>query len=140
MKCCVFGQITKVCVDTASKQHADDVILTIHAGFNKRRLLLFICTMYVCAFVKQILGNFKLSLGTGYCERGLAVEILQLEVSSSFNKSFDDLKTVALCSKVQWRVLKWTRCVHIRVKASVVLVITVLRVESRLLLRLVFKQ
>ncbi len=73
---CVFGQITEVGVDTAPKQHADDVVLAVHAGFNKRRLLLFVCTVDVRAFIKQILSNFKLPLSAGDGERGFAVEIL----------------------------------------------------------------
>lgn len=76
VECCVFRQITEVGVDTASKQHADDMVLAVHAGFNKRRLLLFVCTVYVRTLIQQILGNFKLPLGAGDGERGFAVEIL----------------------------------------------------------------
>jgi hypothetical protein len=52
------------------------MVLAVHAGFNKRRLLLFVCTVYVRTLIQQILGNFKLPLGAGDGERGFAVEIL----------------------------------------------------------------
>lgn len=80
-----------------------------------------------------------MSLSTSDSKWCLVVKVFEFEVGSSFDEGFNNLKISMFGCEVQGRLLEWTRCVHIRVEACIMLVVLVLRVESGLLFLLVFK-